>query len=48
MKKCHKECAQELSPEYLRISSKLRRDRVFEVVKENLKRASALNCWKKA
>jgi hypothetical protein len=38
----------ELSPEYLRIPSKLRRDRVFEVVEEKLKRASALKCWKEA
>jgi hypothetical protein len=35
---------QELSPEYLRISSKPRRDRVFKVVEEEFKRASALKC----
>jgi hypothetical protein len=35
---------QELSPEYLRISSKIGRDRDFEFVEENLKRASALKC----
>jgi hypothetical protein len=49
LKKCHKECMQEIFPKGLEdFSIKLRRDRVFEVVEEKLKRVSALKYWKKA